>query len=279
METNKPLTLCILLFGDYPDLANRCLESISRRLFSGTDIIHEIKLGLNQISLATQHIVYGFECSVDNHGIPLTEYRCPVNAYKYPLMRRMFHDAERPLSEWTMWFDDDSYFDFSPELNWWRHLQRRAEIDKVDMLGKIYWQAMIPSQWQWIRRQKWFNPDVGKPKPFPRFRNAPSYRFATGGWWTARSKIFTDNDWPTPELKLHGGDSMLGELCRHKGYNLVDFEFGVRINADAQGRHSKAPGRGGSLHPKDRPKEMLGNYTPEYGLHDFECQVIERRCK
>lgn len=274
----KPITLCILLYGDHPDLANRCLSSISERLGCGTEVINEIKLGLNDISLGTQQVVYGFSESVKNHNIPLTEYRCATNSYKYPLMRRMFFDVVRPLSNWVMWFDDDSYLDFDSELEccWWEHLCAQAEKAQVDMLGKIYWQAMLPAQWNWIKRQKWFNPRVGQPEPFRRFRNKPSYRFATGGWWLARSKIFLDNDWPSKELRLHGGDSMLGEVCRHKGYGLVNFETGVRINADDKGNHSRAPGRGESLHPRERSKLMLGNCEPDPSLHDFECVITSK---
>lgn len=274
--SKKPLTLCILVYGDHSDLAQRCLGSISERLHSAVGVINEIKLGLNEISLATQQVVYGFEESVKNHEIPLTEYRCPINSYKYPVMRRMFFDSERPLSEWVMWFDDDSYLDFDSNLDWWGHLRSEAEKFQVDMLGKIYWQAMFPQQWNWIRKQSWFNSAIGQPAPFRRFRNRPSFKFATGGWWMARSKIFAENNWPTPELKLHGGDSMLGELCRHRGYSLTNFETGVRINADSQGNHSRAPGRGQSLHPKQRPSEMLGNCEPQTNLHDFECVITSK---
>ena len=114
---------------------------------------------------------------------------------------------------------------------------------EADMLGKIYFQRLQGKQWDWIIDQDWYNPSVGKP-PIKRRKN--SFVFATGGWWVIRTELLKKWDWPTPELKHCGGDSMLGELIRHQKYTLSGFETGVKINADDRGRHSKARPRGES---------------------------------
>jgi hypothetical protein len=268
LSANK-ISLCVLLYGDYPDLAHRCLSSIWGAL--SPDYLVDVRLGLNEISESTRKIVDWFiSGTVTYFNTRVITYDCPDNAYKYPLMLRMIHDTDNPIAEWVMWFDDDSYLT-SPNSQWWDGIMERAK--SADMLGKIYWQIMLPNQREWITKQEWYNAEAGDPpkSPIRQFKLKHTFRFCTGGWWLARSKIFLLNSWPSIELKLIGGDSMFGELCRHKGYRLLNFEDGVRINANDAGKHSSAPGRGGSPHPRDRGKVMLGNVQPEEGLHDFYC--------
>ena len=51
-------------------------------------------------------------------------------------MRKMFHAGIR-LSDWVMWFDDDSFYDVENQIcnidNWWSDLWRQSE--ESDMLG------------------------------------------------------------------------------------------------------------------------------------------------
>jgi len=234
------ISLCALFFGDQPELARRCLSSIWERLSDGKSHLYDIRLGLNQVSPVSRAIIDWFTVSVQEfYRIPVLHYDCPVNACKYPLMRKMLLTDPRPAAQYTMWFDDDSYLDGGP--GWWVDLLSRA--DKVAMLGKVYHQAIRGRQWEWVLQQPWFNAEVGKPA----MRNGKrAFIFATGGWWLVRTDLFRRWDWPTAELKHCGGDSMLGELIRHQGLRLANFDQGVRINADARGRHSKATPRGES---------------------------------
>lgn len=241
------ITLCVLLFGDHPELAHRCLGSIWERLDEGRTQLRDIRLGLNEIGDSTQRIVDWFTTEQQRYygEVPLLQYACPRNACKYPLMRRMLLDDARQPGEFVMWFDDDSYL--TGDSGWWQHLLQAAEA--ADMLGKLYWQLLQQKQWGWIARQPWYNPAAGRAT----YRHKPAFHFATGGWWLVRSEILRRWDWPTVELKHTGGDSMLGELLRQQGYRLQNYEHGVRINADARGRHSKARPRGAS-----RNRELLG---------------------
>jgi hypothetical protein len=138
-----------------------------------------------------------------------------------------------------MWFDDDSYLCGEP--GWWDRVL--AAASDHDMIGKHYRRVLEEAQWRWIRRQPWCDPDLGKPRAF-RFRRTPSIRFCTGGWWVLRSEVLASHDWPSVELRHRGGDLLLGELLRHRGLRMGEFEEGVRINADEGGRHSKARRRG-----------------------------------
>jgi hypothetical protein len=266
------VSVCILLYGDHPDLAHRCLESIWSGLEGGVGYIKDFRLGLNEVSAGTRAIIAWF-CNgvLDHFSIPIIVYDCPENAFKYPLMRRMILDEETPVAKSVMWFDDDSYINKHKDTEWWGTVKKAAS--GCDMMGKIYRQAMLPKQWDWITKQSWYNPKLGLPpqSKIRRFGKRPTFRFCTGGWWVADSKIFLDNDWPTKELKLIGGDSMLGELCRHRQYSLANFEDGIRINANAWGEHSSAPGRGESPLVKDRVAVMLGNWIAPPEIHNFVC--------
>ncbi len=237
---SKRISLCALLYGDHPGLAHRCLSSVWDRLPEGRAHIFDIRIALNEVSKSTRAIVDWFtENTRHYHNIPMIHYDCPVNACKYPLVRRMLLNDSRPPAEFSMWFDDDSYLD--GKNGWWDRLL--AALATADMIGKIYTQGLRGNQWLWIVNQDWYNSGIGKP---PLRKGKPSFIFATGGWWVIRSKIFRDNDWPCPELKHCGGDSMFGELMRHRGYRLEQFEEGTHINANAKGRHSTARPRGES---------------------------------
>lgn len=196
--------------------------------------MRDVRLALNEISSSTREIVSWFRDNVRVHyRLPVITYDMPVNACKYPVMRRMVLDDPDPPAKWVMWFDDDSYLNGGP--GWWDRLQAKAA--NADMLGQVWFQAMRGKQWEWIARQRWFNPAVGKP---PKRR----FAFCTGGWWMLKSAHMKQNDWPSVELRHRGGDSLLGELCRHRQYRIVSFDDGLRINADDRGRHSKSPRRG-----------------------------------
>ncbi len=266
-------SICVLLYGNHPELANRCLRSVWDSLKRGSRHVSDIRLGLNEISDATQVVVDWFlESIVSDYQISVLTYECPVNAFKYPLMRRMLLEDPVPPGDWVMWLDDDSFIASVPD--WWDRLV--AAASHADMLGKIYWQCIQPKQWEWIQRQAWFNSEVGYPPPAPRklktIGGRPAFRFCTGGWWMARPEIFTKHDWPTRDLKLVGGDAMLGELCRHQDYRLVNFETGVHINAGVNGRHNSAPPRGESPQSAGRNRVRLGIAdSPAAEIHNFTC--------
>lgn len=231
----KPISLCALFYGDHPKLAHRCLSSIWERLGDGHEVLQDFRLALNEVSPATREIIDWFVASAAEHyGLTTILFDMPVNACKYPVMRRMLFDAPSPPAEWVLWFDDDSYLD-GETTGWWRQLLDASQ--NADMLGQVWFQRIQGQQWDWISRQKWFNPKVGPP---PRRQ----FSFCTGGWWMLRSALMRKHDWPSVELRHRGGDSLLGELCRHQGLRIKKFDTGVRINADDRGRHSKSPRRG-----------------------------------
>ncbi len=238
MDVDSRFTICALFFGNYPDLAKRCLGSIVAAVAESqkaTGRRVRLSLGANTVCDETRRYL---EAHVSAGWVAPRDLRISdVNIHKYPMMRQMFHDSEAPLtSEFVMWFDDDSWID-SP---WYGN---RLWLDEVyaaattaDMIGAIYTRPVVGNQPQWLETQPWY-----RQKPIVRGQRV---RFITGGWWVLRTKIVHAHDWPIRELDHCGGDMMLGDLCRQQDYLMKQFDRGVRINADDAGRQSRSPRRG-----------------------------------
>lgn len=225
-------TVGVLLFGNYPQLARRCLDSIlrlNRSRFS-------LRIGLNQVGQDTQDYVNQLIAD----GLLLetdSVYASQANIKKYPMMRRMVHDPVQPISTpYFMWFDDDSYVLSTTESeteSWFD--QVATAMQSADMIGEIWTQPPQPGQRDWVRSQSWYTG-----KPF-----LPSFSFCTGGWWTTHTELLRQYDWPIPELLHRGGDVMLGELLRQQGKVVKKFAHRLVINAhDKRGFNSKPIGYG-----------------------------------
>lgn len=221
-------TICVLLYGDYPTLADRCLRSITNTV-SEADL--NLRVGLNAVSPTVRDWVHAW---VPEENITESS----TNIFKYPMMRKMFY--EKPIdTEYVMWMDDDSYltgYGIEDNLeNKWLQEVEYAMVG-VDMLGAVYnidWQGQ---QKEFVKSQPWYmGHDPGSRK---------RVKFITGGWWNIRTAVLYKHDYPWDSLEHIGGDTMLGELCFQQKYRLRNFRKGVRINANEAGQESKAVRRG-----------------------------------
>lgn len=235
------ITIAALLYGNYPDLARRCLEPISRLWRAGRA---EIRLGCNEVSAAVGSVVGELFDDSFMPGIdPAKDTRPPVRVvvcnpqiYKYPMMRRLLRDPNLPVTtEWVMWFDDDSYIRDPDPVQWLDRLEGNLKFDpSPDMLGSQYHIHLQPGQRQWFEDQPWY---AGRPIP-------TRVNFMTGGWWMIRSSVLERFDWPPPELRHRGGDVALGVLAHQQRLVLRPCRQGVAINADDQGKESASKRRG-----------------------------------
>lgn len=195
-------TVCGLLYGNHLELASRVLESIS-----STWLVGEIRLGLNEVSSDTFDFVCQWAAKKSkNTKVSLYQPDNGANVGKYPLMLRMFSDI---TTDKIMWFDDDSYLENSNEA-WWKavHVQSKpyavfGSLHRIRQRGKQY--MAIPSQ-------PWY---TGKPVD-----SRHLYRFATGGWWIGDVSFLKKWNYPFPQLRHNGGDSILGELVRQQDAKL-----------------------------------------------------------
>ena len=256
-KPTQHITMSALFYGNHLDLAERCLDSFAGSLPEGEDYLQDIRLILNDVCSETYCYVTDWATKVqDLHGIPVIRYVTDENQCKYPLMRKIWWEDPREPGELLMWFDDDSYLDH-PKIGWYSQI-----VDFIRghaMLGQIWNQPMLGNQWPFIVQQPWYNAQVGQP---PRHKGRRCFKFCQGAWWVARRDTLRRFDWPIKELRHNGGDSMLGELCRHQGLRLRQHDDCVRINAGARGEHSKSVRRG-------RTEPNLGRHYKPGGALDL----------
>lgn len=221
-------TVCVLLYGDYTDLAKRCLTPlVEGRLF--TD--HHLRIGCNAVSDSTRQFL-------DELNLDCVYYNNVDNRKKYPVMRDMLYGATPVVTPYMMWFDDDSYLS-QPVATW---LEQVAEaMQSADMIGSRYIMPWRPGQREYVKQQPWY---TGRD---PYKRNGMT--FVTGGWWTVRTELLIRHNYPWPALNHCGGDSMWGELCLQQSYRIRQFNNGVHINANATGKESASPRRGYTEQP------------------------------
>lgn len=223
-------TVCMLFYGNYPDLAQRCAGSVA----AVTSATMDIRIGLNKVCDRTRDIVLA---AFPTAGV----WEAEENARKYPMMRRMLYDADYPLQPNVMWFDDDSYIDVTTALSydWWTRID--DALRHSAMIGSKYGIPLTSKQREFIREQPWYKGKEVQKRAF----------FVTGGWWVAKSAVLTKLDYPWKYLDHRGGDVMLGEAMRQAGEALGQFRECVHINADEYGRESKSRPRG--LSPTQKP--------------------------
>jgi hypothetical protein len=227
-------TICALLFGDYPHLAQRCLESLG-----GFPADCAVRIYGNAISPATQ------ECVVRLRQPRWRVQLFSENRHKYPVMREALYGAEAVTTPYLIWLDDDSYFQFPPRLRpaAWLAQVDQALVDHV-LLGSPYVIPPSGRQRQWIEHQPWYRNVPVRPR----------ISFCTGGGWAARVKALRQLDYPWPALDHRGGDVMLGEAFRQQGWRCGNIHRLTEsrvlfINANEQGVESASPRRGYDSRP------------------------------
>src|SRR5262249_17587879 len=93
------VTLCVLTYGDYPDLIERALTSIQTHFPRSA---YRLVVGANAPGEKTS----AYLNQLQDAGAIDTLIAHPINLNKCPMMRLMF---ERVTTEYIWWFDDDSY--------------------------------------------------------------------------------------------------------------------------------------------------------------------------
>src|SRR5690242_14825930 len=95
----RPVTICVLTYGNYPELAKRCINSIVSNCDKSQ---YRLVVGANAIDHHTRDYLNTLlsEGSIDNL------YQSEININKCPMMRQMFYDID---TEFIWWFDDDSH--------------------------------------------------------------------------------------------------------------------------------------------------------------------------
>lgn len=249
----------VLVYGNHPELAARCLGSIARTI--DRDLVAEVRVGMNEVCPATKDLVLA---AMQSAPVPFYVYEeaAGKNVLKYPMMRRMLYDVQHPLP-WqhqprVMWFDDDSYVKGGKEF--WRNAADAFEAGGQPLMGSVYHACYhwTDVETRAIYAQPWYGRRPVSPMPM----------FVTGGWWVADLEFLSKWDYPFRELRHNCGDIVLGELLRQQGHRPHAFREGVAVNADERGIESAAKRRGVTTR---RPFEKPPPY--DYTHHDFQVRV------
>ena len=205
-----------------------------------------LRIGMNAVSSS----VYDF---VQLNKGSATVVCSDPQIYKYPMMRKLFYDTPI-LTDYVMWFDDDSFIKTSDVTGWLNSVEE--QMRDCDMLGSVYTIRYGSDQAAWVRSQPWY---AGKP-----VEDKP--RFATGGWWCIKASVLKKFDWPVQQIKHCGGDVALGILLAQHNLKLKHFNSGVAINANHEGKESSAERRGASKVEVPVGKGFFTKRPPETGL-------------
>jgi hypothetical protein len=208
------VTICVLLYGDHPILAKRCLQGI---IATVRPELFELRIGLNEVSPATLEYVEQLKKKHSN----IRTFKADKNICKYPMMTRMFN--EQPITtKWLIWFDDDSWI---VDSKWLSRLDQLIGCTGGDMYGRLYFWHYTEGEVRWAKAASWF-----RGKAFDTRRGLPIVKFMTGGFWAIKTETLKLLHWPDPRLINNGGDTALGEACHQSSLKLVECYFGIRIN-------------------------------------------------
>jgi len=216
-----PVTICVICFGQYPELARRFLANLYR--YTSVDWF-SLRIGLNATCAETVELTHA---AAREHG-NVWVHSEPRNIFKSPLMAKLF--SLKPIeSDWVIWFDDDS-FPYRPD--WLPGLRLKMETQPdVDVWGDPFFIEADAAAVRFIQTASWFRgKSFNHLKPSGERSERPLLSFATGGFWAARTNVLKALQWPDPRLVQNGEDYLFGEALRQNGYRIGRYKSGVRIN-------------------------------------------------
>jgi len=222
-------TVFVLLYGgeELHGLHKRCLESLIGTMPAGR---MELRVGSNALCKSSLDMIKKFQ----DEGKITLHYEHKENAWKYPVMREMFHDPEHPIeTKWVLWFDDDTICDVEP--NWAfilaQHISQHHGQSNQHMFGaKFTWttnqkQREVMQARPWFKGRPW-RAHNGKPSP-----NGNKIIFATGGFWAITDECIKKADIPDlgTGLTHTGGDWQIGEQVYQAGFSVKQFNGNKRF--------------------------------------------------
>ena len=232
------ITICLLTFGDYPDLTRRAIGSILAHCpRSGYRLI----VGANAVGEETCSFLRWLRHSGAIDRLIVSKR----NINKCPMMRRMFEHVETEL---IWWFDDDSYIADPAAFGRWRRCAERASAQTV-MWGKVAvcdhpsaFAPDLPDAVSFVRSADWYRGltppswKVGGRGDFDfqgRGTGDGRWFFILGGCWMIRTRTIRALNWPDRRLLKLGDDVFLGEAIRQHGWVLQNVdEPGVAIDTE-----------------------------------------------
>ena len=264
------VTICVLTYGNYPELASQSIGSILR--FCDRNL-YRLVVGANAVDDKTRTYLENLQ----ELGKIDRLYFSDVNLNKCPMMRRMFEAID---TDYIWWFDDDSYIEEASAL------RRRLDWADAAPAHEVLWGHVF---FFGHERDFSYGTDVVgfvKSAPWYRGLEPPSWTpggkgefdfegkgcgdgrwfFVTGGNWWMRTHAIRQLDWPDPNLIKRNDDVFLCEAIRQQGWTFRDIgPAGVAINTQPRrgegedaatmelqiSRHQEQPDLGGWFFPEE----------------------------
>ena len=226
-DMNLPVTICVLLYGDFHQLHVTTLSDI----LENTDPRqYKLSIGCNEVCDETM-------AWINRHVIPRVEtvlHKSDTNIYKYPMMKRMFDAVD---TDWIIWFDDDTRV-VSPQ--WFSHLAKDIKMHPdTACFGKKFFWMLVGSQERWIQEAAWYTG-----KELRKHKGKPKVDFVSGAFWAMPKKVLDDLNWPDPRIRHCGGDVMLGAALHQQDYPIRQSCTGIKIIHSAPRRGFNEPSVG-----------------------------------
>jgi GT2 family glycosyltransferase len=230
------VTICLLTYGDFPQLVTRALASFAEHCPRAD---YQLVVGANAISPRVMTLLAEAEREGAIDDLLISD----KNLSKCPMMRRMFG---RVRSELVWWFDDDSWISGSCAWDAWMDAARRAPPDVVSW-GQLaccdHPAAFAPATEDvvaFVRSARWYRgltPPDWRPGGKGEFNFGGQglgdgrWFFLLGGCWMIRANAIRALDWPDERLNRLGDDVFLGEAIRQHGWQIANIGTpGVALN-------------------------------------------------
>jgi len=214
------VTVCVLCYGDYPQLARRCVGSILQTVPPSR---LDLRVAGNECSEATVAYL---------KTVPATKlYLHDQNRYKYPVMRSMLHDPKCPIeTNYMVWFDDDTQVINAR----WMQVLGRTIVDNhnhnVGLYGIHMFTALTATlkkdQRRWFKSAPWFRNRPFQNRSGQSVPNGNCIHFVPGYFWAMPSRLIKEADIPDIRLRHNGGDCTIGCQIYQAGYKIKEFNKG-----------------------------------------------------
>jgi hypothetical protein len=225
-------TIFVLCYGNYPELARKCLSGILETVPAER---MDLRIAANACSPATLDYL---------RTVPASAlYISSENQFKYPMMRRMFWDPQRPITtNYVVWFDDDTW---TVHPHWIDNLAQTI-IEGHPQNYRLYGNTMIhdlsiygdtrPDLW--FRQADWYRGLNfrlrGKPATAP---NGSLIDFAVGWCWALATETLQHANIPDVRLQHNGGDITIGEQVHQTGALIKQWNRGKALVACPSREH------------------------------------------
>jgi hypothetical protein len=208
------VTICTLLFGDFPKLHENFLKHLLATTNPDWVSIH---VGTNSLAPAASEWLTTLRDRGDIQYLDMSA----DNRKKYPVMRHLFHESGVE-TKWMVWLDDDTICDKDPawleKMCWQAIGGYKARTRAVAPVARY----KMTRRWtEWCQAATWWK-DRPWHKPHP--TNRLYALFPLGSFWMIHTQTARDLDIPDPRIGHNKGDVSIGCQLWQSNYDIAVFD-------------------------------------------------------